>query len=218
MPVWKEGDEPPPIQPDAPQPVRAIGPRPVEAICPHCMAKLQIEPSFAGLPVACPTCRGRFQAPLPKAADPNEINRPFCDAGHFSSTSGDTRYGDSGALDGNFAGFQSRYSSTRGPARARAELNPGIPICILVSGIANIVIGCLWICTILGVVIGVPQLILGLFEIVYFCQSSNVSTQQAIAKARILGVLEIVSGLANLVSLICGIMVVVFSHNHRISR
>lgn len=92
-------------------------------------------------------------------------------------------------------------------------LNPGINICILISGIGNILFGVFWISTLCGVVIGVPQIVLAIFELIYFSQADRKPLKAAVSQAKMLGALEIVSGLFNLISFVCGIMVVVFACN-----
>ena len=161
-------DKPPPY-------LHAVGARPLTAFCPHCRAELQIEPRFAGQPVSCPSCGGRFQTPMPQA---------------------DTS-------------FSSTHSGNR------SQLNSGIKICVLISGIGNILLGLFWISTLIGVVIGVPQIVLAVFEFIYFAQADKKPLDDALSQAKIIGILEIVSGLCNLISLVCGILVVVFASNHK---
>jgi hypothetical protein len=95
------------------------------------------------------------------------------------------------------------------------QVDGGIRGCILISALANLLSGLFWISTLCGIVIGVPQIILAIFEILYFAQPFRGSLSQAITHAQLLGVLEIFSGLFNLISLVCGILVLVFAANHR---
>lgn len=101
-------------------------------------------------------------------------------------------------------------------AAVRASHNPnaigtGIKVCILLSGIADILIGIIWVGTCFGAVWGIPQIVLGVFEVVFFAQSDTMPRQTAIRRAKLLGCLEIVSGLFNPISLVCGILVLSFT-------
>jgi hypothetical protein len=93
------------------------------------------------------------------------------------------------------------------------ELNPGIKICVLVSGVGNILVGLFWISMICGAPIGIAQIVLAIFEIIYFAQADRKPRHIALSQAKLFGILEIISGLFNLISLVCGILVLVFAHN-----
>lgn len=166
--------EPQNVQAESPK-LSAVAPKRLSLYCPHCHIELSLAPESAGETVSCPSCSGRFQAPLPKAA--------------------------------TVAGASSEVNER--------ELNPGIKICVLISGIADILLGVFWITTICGVVIGVPQIILGIFEITFFSQVDGMPIRTAKKKANNLGILEIISGLFNLVSLVCGILVLIFVSKQR---
>ena len=97
----------------------------------------------------------------------------------------------------------------------QAQLNPSIKVCVLISGIFNILVGLLWTSTLCGAVIGVPQIILAVFELVYVGRADKMPFHDAIRQGKLLGIFEIVSGLFNLISLICGILVLVFASNRR---
>ena len=99
------------------------------------------------------------------------------------------------------------------PAAYPAQLEPGIKICILISGVANILSGLFWTSTVCGAIVGVPQIVLAIFEFVFFAQADKKPVHEALDQAKVYGILEIVSGLINLVSLVCGILVLVFSSN-----
>ena len=96
----------------------------------------------------------------------------------------------------------------------RAQVNVGIKVCVLISGIWNIVVGLFWISTLCGVFVGVPQIVLAVFEIVYFTQADNKPLPDSLAHARLLGAFEILSGLFNGVSFVCGIVTLVLASNH----
>ncbi len=73
-------------------------------------------------------------------------------------------------------------------------------------------IGLVWISTLCGVVIGVPQIVLAIFEILFFAQADKKPLDAALSQAKLLGILEIVSGLFNLISFVCGILTLVFAN------
>jgi len=111
---------------------------------------------------------------------------------------------------------------------SRRALHPGIRICMLVSGIANILIGSSLLLT-GGFIeefqaipyirlIGVPLLALAFFEITYFAQVNKKSLHEALARARIISVWESVSGIVFGVfgcgiSLVCGGCILLFTRN-----
>lgn len=97
-----------------------------------------------------------------------------------------------------------------GPMR---RLHSGVPICVLISGLANILFGLAWTLMLCGAVLGIPMVVLAVFEFIYFAQANSKPTDDAANQARILGVLEIISGLFNGVSLICGILVLIFANS-----
>ena len=95
------------------------------------------------------------------------------------------------------------------------SLNPGIKVCVLISGVWNILVGLFWISSLCGAVIGIPQIILAVFEIIYFAQADKMRLDKALRQGNLLGILEIISGLFNVVSLVCGILVLVFASSHK---
>jgi len=79
----------------------------------------------------------------------------------------------------------------------------------------NLFFGLFWISTIIGVFIGVPQIVLAMFELIYFVQADKKPLDEALSQGRLIGVLEIVTGFCNWISFICGILVLVYASNNR---
>jgi hypothetical protein len=84
-----------------------------------------------------------------------------------------------------------------------------IKVPILVSAIANIVVGLVWLSTGCGVVVTVPLVVLSVFEFMLWAKADEMAGREFAAKAHRLGVIEIVAGLFNTATLVCGILVVV---------
>ena len=100
-------------------------------------------------------------------------------------------------------------------ASQKSQLNPGIKICVLISGVGNVLLGLFWISTLVGAIIGIPQIVLAVFEFIFFAQADNKPLHQALSQSKTLAILEIISGLCNPFSLVCGILVLVFATNHK---
>ncbi len=84
---------------------------------------------------------------------------------------------------------------------------------MLVAGVANLAFGLLYVSTVIGAVIGVPMFALGLCELLNHSKIDSLDADQLKSKASLYGTLDIIAGLFNLVSLICGILTVAKSGN-----
>ena len=84
-----------------------------------------------------------------------------------------------------------------------------VTVPILISGIGNILFSYLWLYTCIGVIFTVPMVVLCIFEFILYTQAKNISTDDLSRRATTLGIFEILVGLFNLVSLVCGILVLV---------
>ena len=143
--------------------------------------------------VFCPYCRMELQLDPQFAGD--VVSCPNCN-GKFQSP---IARASAASYAGGFPGA--------------SELNPGIKICVLVSSVGNILAGLIWISTLCAAPIGIAQIVLAIFEIIYFAQADSKPRHTALSQAKLFGILEIVSGIFNLISLVCGILVLVFAHN-----
>lgn len=79
--------------------------------------------------------------------------------------------------------------------------------CVMASGIVNIVAGSLLTLTCYGSPIGIPMLILGIFELVHHSKRNSLPPYYYASASITLGIFEIVVGLFNIVTLIMGIIV-----------
>ena len=149
------------------------------------------EPHGQQSTVYCPHCRAELLIPPQQAGD--VVSCPNC-SGRFQSPipKAPTAFTPSGSFGG--------------------RLHPGVKVCVLISGICNLLSGLFWISTLCGVFIGVPQVILGVFEMVYMAQADGMRLQDARSQAQVLAVFQIISGMFNLVSLVCGILILVFAN------
>lgn len=95
-----------------------------------------------------------------------------------------------------------------GGGRSRTT-DPTIKTCVLISGISNVLFGLGWSSTCILAIIGVPQLVLAIFEIIYFASADGMPPDKARGQAKVLAIFEIICGLANPFSLIAGIIVLV---------
>lgn len=88
---------------------------------------------------------------------------------------------------------------------------PGVRIPLLISGIFNILAALGWASTCFLAFVGIPSLVLGIFEFIQFSKLGDPANRsRLVGSTRIIGILEICSVLiGNLGSLICGIIVLV---------
>lgn len=89
-----------------------------------------------------------------------------------------------------------------------------VTIPILISAIANIIFAYLWLATCVGVIFTAPMITLAIFEFIFYAKSPQMTNDEFVSRATTLGVFEILVGLFNLVSIICGIIVLI--HTSRI--
>lgn len=133
--------------------------------------------------MACPFCRNNFQVPALQApATATVINQIVIAPGD---------YGD--------------------PERERRRLETvpdGLKVPILISGIFDILIGLGYTSLGCPAVIGIPMFILGVFELIHFSKAGGARRRDYAQSAKSLAVCEIIIGLFNVVSFICGIIVI----------
>jgi len=97
------------------------------------------------------------------------------------------------------------------PPAGGADPTP-IRVAVLVSAIFNLLSAIAWAFTCFGLVLSVPLVVLAVFEILLFSRLGGSGPYAPLrGRVRLIGVLEICTILAgNLVSLICGIIVLAF--------
>jgi len=81
-----------------------------------------------------------------------------------------------------------------------------LKILLLISAISNIVVGIVWLATVIGIIFTVPMIILCVFEFRLWSEADELPLQELVNKAHSLYVFEIIVGLFNVVSLVCGII------------
>lgn len=80
---------------------------------------------------------------------------------------------------------------------------------VLISGIVNAFTGIVWLC--LMPPIGAAMIALSVFEFLHFSKAGRMTPIACANNAFIIGIFEIIAGLFNLVSLPCGIIVVIYA-------
>ena len=85
----------------------------------------------------------------------------------------------------------------------------GITAPVLISAIGNIVVGLAWAATCFGIVLTIPMVILCVFEFSLYAQAGRLPPPTLARKAKTLGIFEVIVGLFNLISLVCGIIVLI---------
>ena len=69
--------------------------------------------------------------------------------------------------------------------------------------------GLLWLATCVGIIFSVPMFILCIFEFILYGNASRLYPEELGAQAKTLGIFEIIVGLVNTPTLICGIIVLI---------
>lgn len=89
---------------------------------------------------------------------------------------------------------------------------------ILVAGISNIAVGVFWLAMTLALcftfLIGIPMIVLGVFEILFYTDAKRKSLQEILGRSKTYAVLEIIAGMFNWISFVCGIVVLVNRGKH----
>jgi hypothetical protein len=96
----------------------------------------------------------------------------------------------------------------------RRQSRNGLKIPLLISGIANIIVGLNWLiwtipCCGFGLIFTVPMIILRILEFSLWANADQLPVGELGRRAKGLGIFEIIVGLANSPTLICGIIVLV---------
>ena len=99
------------------------------------------------------------------------------------------------------------------PRRRRSGAGDGITVPLLISAISNIVVGLIWAATCFGIIFAIPMFILCVFEFMLWSKADRMSGRRLAGEARSLAIFEIIVGLANLGSLIAGIIILINSGN-----
>jgi len=77
---------------------------------------------------------------------------------------------------------------------------------LLISAISNIVVGVIWLATLIGVIFTIPMIILCVFEFKLWSDAEDMPLHELVRRASSLYIFEIIVGLANLPTLVCGII------------
>jgi hypothetical protein len=85
----------------------------------------------------------------------------------------------------------------------------GVKVPLLVSAISNIVVGLFWMSFCFGVFFTVPMIVLCIFEFTLWARADSLSPHELAAQAKTVGIFEILVGLVNLPTFICGIIVLI---------
>ena len=211
---------------------------PIAVSCPTCGRQLKAPDEAAGKTVACPKCAARMVLPAAELAAPSppvllpaapEERDDEPDDGPPKKKRSSRRREDDDYEDDEPA--RTKYCHECGRRiRARAEICPkcgvrqpegddgpgrpgrsrdGIKVPVLISAIANILVGLLWASTCVGLVFTIPMFILCVFEFMLWSKADSLSPRRLGAQAKTLGIFELVVGLANTPTLICGIIVLI---------
>lgn len=89
---------------------------------------------------------------------------------------------------------------------AREDFSRASSVTILISAIANIVVGLLWASLCFGLIFAIPLWILCFFEFMHYGKRDSLTLKKYHANTTNLGIAEIILGLVNTITLVCGIV------------
>jgi hypothetical protein len=180
-------------------------------VCPGCGKTKHMTPDVVGRRVVCKRCGRQFRAgdradsPPPWAAQPAA----------FATNGATVAPPPSVAVPPPFpVTFEpdDAIGAARRPAKSSAAGSPstiGVVVPMLVSAIANVVMRLVRIATVCGMPIGIGMIVLCVFEFLFYAHHEELPPANFLDRAKTLGILEIVAGVFNLVSLVCGILVLI---------
>lgn len=183
--------------------------------CRFCGIQIRAPLHQAGQPVLCPQCKGELFVPVvrhsrrpPPVATPPEQQTgvkicPFC-AEQIAAQAIKCKHCGSMLVQG----FPQRAPMLR-PSIS------GVTVPVLISAISNIIVGLLWLSTCFFAFLAIPMAILCIFEFALYAKAEQLHPMELRAKAQNLGVFEIIIGLVNTPTLICGIIVLINSSKLR---
>jgi DNA-directed RNA polymerase subunit RPC12/RpoP len=197
-----------------------------------CGARFDVDSSLAGKNGRCNQCKRSVIIPGTSArrVPPGPANPPV------ATPVTSVRYacphcGTTLEVPGSLVGQEAKCGSCRGrtivpnirpgtsqPVVVVSVQPPGrgnVTTPILISAIVDIIAGPLWCLTGCGIVIGIPMIVLAIFEFIFCSEADSLPARKFVSRADLFGVLEILIGLFNLASFVCGIVVLVGLGKHK---
>lgn len=156
--------------------------------CIHCQHPIEVPDSMQGQSQICSNCNGRTIVPVVQKPGQGQAARPQPSS---PSTPG---YVQSAPV----------YAAPPQQVEATAV---GVPM--LISAIINLMMGLVWALTCIGIILTIPLIILGIFEIIVASQILARKERVTRGKATAIGICEIIAGLLSLslIPTVCGIIV-----------
>ena len=204
--------------------------------CPTCDTPFEVPDEAVGRKATCTACKARFRLTtpdLPKAkpfvpkavlADPppderspfdfsdDRPSRPSRSGGGQPAGKYCDECGERIRLRAEICpacGVRQPEREYRPPYRKGGAGRDGVKVPLLVSAISNILVGLFWLSMCFGAVFAVPMFVLSVFEFLLWSQADDLPERRFADKAKTMGIFEIIVGLANTPTLICGIIVLI---------
>lgn len=162
--------------------------------CPSCAQSIQNDGTLSGHVVACPNCGNHFQMPgvavppIPVHSNAQVGGPPTINVFMSQQVTATAAY------DWNHQGSLG-----------------GLSVPLLISAISNILVGLFWLATLFGVVLAIPMFILSVFELILYSRVGHEPVARSASSARIVAIFELIVGIFNLPTMICGIILLVNS-------
>jgi hypothetical protein len=97
------------------------------------------------------------------------------------------------------------------PVAEKDSVRDGVKLVLLVSAVANVVVGVLWGTTCFGLVLTGPMAVLSVFEVLLWSKADRLSDRELADRAWTLALFEVGLGVFNTPTLVCGIVALVYS-------
>ncbi len=164
-----------------PNPQHGLAVELVDAGCEHCGTVLEVERSQLGELTRCGACGMAFVPRKLRTAHPSPGGSP-----------------------------QSQAAPPRAPGVNRPPVG-WVKVPLLVSAVSNLAIGLAWVSLCVTAPLGIGLWVLCAFEFRLYGELEEIDGKEAARRAHTMGIVEIVCGLVNFVSLACGIVVLIES-------
>ncbi len=189
-----------------------------DVLCPSCKTRLTMKDDQAGDTVECPKCNEAMQLPeplpvVPPAPPPRPRVRDEDDIprGRAKVCLECGKKIRSLAEICPKCGVR-QYDEPDDRPASRRQSRDGVKVLLVVSAISNIVVGILWASTCFGVILTVPMIVLSVLELMLWSKADSVPKRSLGRQAFNMSIFEILLGIANTPTLICGIILMINSN------
>lgn len=163
--------------------------------CPYCGGLMAGAADLAGQQVACAHCRCQFLMPGTNVPQQATKPCPFC------------------AEQIAFSAIKCKHCGSApmsaASSQSAARVPTGVTVPLLISAVWNCVVGLACLSSCVPLPLAVPFVILCIYEFKLYGKADGLTPQSLASQAHTLAICEIVAGVFNVVSLPCGIIILI---------